>query len=181
MRFVKVLAAGVVAFALPGAAMAVDPAGMPDGTFASTEEGCKQLEKTPPTKLTGYDFEIFTNGGLQTEDSRCDFVNVLKRDDKGWVATAFCEQQDFSYPDVISVQRLDDERLRITKLTEVEPEPGADPEIPPDETDNTSASSNEIDTLEPRADQPAEGTDDTGSTDDMANVNVFFACRNVAQ
>lgn len=180
----RVLCAGIGLLAMSGAVSAAEQTDLPSGTFASSEEGCKQLEMTPAAQLKDYDFEIFTSKGVVSADSRCDFLSVTARDDKSWIATAFCEQPSFSYPDMISVQKIDDQKLRVTKLTEIESDSGVATDLPPDETDNTSSSSNEIDTLEPGADQPAEApsTDASGTTDiDPADQNIFYACPKAAR
>lgn len=175
----------LVLFALmSGAALAADTAGLPDGTFASTEEGCKQLETTPAAALKDFDFQIFDKDGVTSTDTKCSFVTATKRDDKSWLATAFCEQQDFSYPDVASIEMLDGGRLRITMLTDIQSASPTDVEVPPD-TDGAGQ-----DDLAGGAgdDQSPPDTTDQGSQDEVAGdttdqaepTGVFTQCAKVA-
>jgi hypothetical protein len=111
--FRSLLCAGLVSAMSGVQATASD---MPDGTFANWN-GCSQLERTPLAKIEAPNFSVLTHSGLKGYQFTCDFVNVEGR--KGhWVATAFCEGAEVTYPDLFAVRRLDEERLQVSALTE---------------------------------------------------------------
>lgn len=174
---------------ISGAALAADSAGLPDGTFASTEDGCKQLEKTPVSKLKDYDFQIFNKDGVTTTDTKCSFVAVTKHDDKSWLASTFCAQQDFSYPDMASIEKLADGKLRVTMLTDVQSNSPTDAEVPPDTEgatgDDLAGAGAGDDQSPPDAEQPDQGSQDEAasgaSTDEAEPTGMFQRCAKVAQ
>ena len=89
--------------------------GLPDGTFASTKEGCTKLvSKTPAELGEEFDFEVLTKKGLTGYQQVCDFVNVFAHDAKSWVATAFCDEAGYTYPDLFSIKQKDDGKLNVT-------------------------------------------------------------------
>lgn len=111
-----------------GSALAQAPdSGLPEGTFASTKEDCALLATKTPAELgEEFDFEVLTKKGLVGYQQVCDFVNVFARDAKDWVATAFCDEAGYTYPDLFSIKQKDDGRLNVTRITDLTQQGGYD-------------------------------------------------------
>ena len=100
---------------------------LPEGTFASTKEDCALLATKTPAELgEEFDFEVLTKKGLVGYQQVCDFVNVFAHDGKSWVATAFCEEAGYTYPDLFSIKQKDDGRLNVTRITDLTQQGGYD-------------------------------------------------------
>ena len=98
--------------------------GLPDGTFASTKEGCAKLvSKTPAELGADLDFSVLSKAGVTTYLQRCDFVSVVPHDAKSWVATAFCDEQGYVYPDLFAIAERDGGKLSVTRVTDLTQEP----------------------------------------------------------
>jgi hypothetical protein len=92
---------------------------LPEGTFAS-EDGCNKLAAKTPAELgEDLDFEILTKKGLLAYQRACDFINVHTHDATSWVATVFCDELGYTYPDLISIKQKDDGRLDVTRFTDL--------------------------------------------------------------
>jgi hypothetical protein len=111
-----------------GSALAQAPdSGLPEGTFASTKEDCALLATKTPAELgEQLDFEVLTKKGLVGYQQVCDFVNVFARDAKDWVATAFCDEAGYTYPDLFSIKQKDDGKLNVTRITDLTQQGGYD-------------------------------------------------------
>ena len=114
------LAAGLFLFSANLASAQERPANsLPEGTFA-TEDGCNKLAAKTPAELgEDLDFEILTKKGLLANQQACDFVNVYTHDATSWVATAFCDEGGYTYPDLFSIKQKDDGRLDVTRFTDL--------------------------------------------------------------
>ena len=114
------LAAGLFLFSANLASAQERPANsLPEGTFA-TEDGCNKLAAKTPAELgEDLDFEILTKKGLLANQQACDFVNVYTHDATSWVATAFCDEGGYTYPDLFSIKQKDDSRLNVTRFTDL--------------------------------------------------------------
>jgi hypothetical protein len=127
MRSALLLATGLW---LAGAGLALPQAPdstLPEGTFASTKEDCALLATKTPAELgEEFDFEVLTKKGLVGYQQVCDFVNVFAHDGKSWVATAFCEEAGYTYPDLFSIKQKDDGRLNVTRITDLTQQGGYD-------------------------------------------------------
>ena len=100
---------------------------LPEGTFASTKEDCALLATKTPSELgEEFDFEVLTKKGLVGYQQVCDFVNVFAHDGKSWVATAFCEEAGYTYPDLFSIKQKDDGKLNVTRITDLTQQGGYD-------------------------------------------------------
>jgi hypothetical protein len=100
---------------------------LPDGTFASTKDDCAKLETKTPAELgQEFDFEVLTKKGFTEYQQACDFVSVSARDAKSWVATAFCDEAGYTYPDLFSIRQRDDGRLNVTRITDLTQQGGYD-------------------------------------------------------
>ena len=120
MRHAPLLAAGV--WLAAGSALAQTPDNsLPEGTFASTREDCALLATKTPAELgEEFDFEVLTKKGLTGYQQVCDFVNVFAHDAKSWVATAFCDEAGYTYPDLFSI------KLNVTRITDLTQQGGYD-------------------------------------------------------
>jgi len=146
---------------------------LPEGTFA-TEDGCKKLAaKTPADLGEDFDFEILTKKGLLANQQACDFVNVYTHDATSWVATSFCDEGGYTYPDLFSIKQKDDGRLDVTRFTDL--------------TDQASNDSSESDTEDSESsNEPPKASGDGKSgqaapeEEQAAESNSTFAkCQNV--
>jgi hypothetical protein len=98
--------------------------GLPDGTFASTKEGCAKLvSKTPAELGADLNFNVLTRSGVTSYLQRCDFFGVTAHDAKSWVATAFCDEQGYIYPDLFAVAEKEEGKLSVTRVTDLTQEP----------------------------------------------------------
>ena len=96
--------------------------GLPDGTFASSKDGCAKLKTKTPAELgEDRDFTVVTKTGLTGYQQRCDFINVTPHNATSWLATAYCEEQGNAYPDLFAIAQKDDGSLSVTRLA-TEPE-----------------------------------------------------------
>lgn len=100
---------------------------LPEGTFSSTAKDCATLATKTPAELDeDFDFEVLTKKGLVGYQQTCDFVNVFAHDRKSWVATAFCDESGYTYPDLFSIKQKDDGKLNVTRITDFTQQRGND-------------------------------------------------------
>ncbi len=93
---------------------------LPEGTFATTDDGCKALaDKTPAELGEDFDFQVLSKKGLIAYQQICDFVNVVGHDATSWVATAFCDEGGYTYPDLFSIKQKGEARLNVTRITDL--------------------------------------------------------------
>jgi hypothetical protein len=96
--------------------------GLPEGTFASTKEGCERLAtKTPEELGENFDFHILSKTGTAGYGQACHFVSVTGRDATSWVATAFCDDEGYVYPDLFAIAQKEDGTLSVTRSTDSGP------------------------------------------------------------
>jgi hypothetical protein len=175
MRRAAMLAAGLFLLS-PNLAWAQElpTNSLPEGAFAS-EDGCIKLAgKTPAELGEDLDFEILTKKRLLAYQRACDFVNVYTHDATSWVATAFCDELGYTYPDLISIKQKDDGRLDVTRFTDLINQ----------RTNNGSAESNTEDSESSNQSPKAPGDSKNGHAapedEQAAESNGIFAkCQNV--
>jgi hypothetical protein len=127
MRNALIVATGIWLAAAGSAPAQTPESALPEGTFASTKEDCELLATKTPSELgEEFDFEVLTKKGLVGYQQVCDFVNVFARDAKDWVATAFCDEAGYTYPDLFSIKQKDDGRLNVTRITDLTQQGGYD-------------------------------------------------------
>jgi hypothetical protein len=91
--------------------------GLPEGTYASSKEGCAKLKTKTPAELgEDLDFTLLNKTGFTGYQQRCDFVNVTPRNATSWVATAYCEEQGYGYPDLFAIGQKEGDKLNVTRL-----------------------------------------------------------------
>jgi hypothetical protein len=143
---------------------------LPEGTFASTKDDCAKLATKTPTEIGDeMDFEVLTKKGLIGYRQVCDFVSVSARDAKRWVATAFCDESGYTYPDLFSIKQREDGRLSVTRITNLTQQGGYDASAQSDPS--------ESDAPEQSAGAPA-GEDQSQTLDDAASesYSAFVKC-----
>ena len=154
--------------------------GLPEGTFASSKEGCAKLKDKTVTELgQDLDFTVFSKTGVSANEERCDFVNVTPHNATSWLATAFCQEPGFTFPDLFAIVQKQTGELSVTRMT-VQQDSS-------DETDDESAAF--PDDLDPsEVDRPKTGDNPTAAGDDGADAgasaededpNAFFRCESV--
>lgn len=108
LAFVVLLAAGSSAVAQ----------GLPEGTFASSKDGCAKLkEKTAAELGDALDFTFVNKSGFSANLQHCDFVTVTTHNATSWLATAFCEEPGYSYPDLFAILEKPNGDLSVTRMT----------------------------------------------------------------
>ena len=84
---------------------------LPEGTFASSADGCAMLKTETAEELgEDLDFYVLNRKGITTYSQQCDFVQVTPRESAQWVATAICDEGGFIYPDMFAIARKSDGR-----------------------------------------------------------------------
>ena len=92
--------------------------GLPEGTFASSKEGCAKLKEKTVTELgQDLDFTVFSKTGVSANAQRCDFVGVTPRNATSWLATAFCEEPGYAFPDIFAIVQKKTGDLSVTRMT----------------------------------------------------------------
>jgi hypothetical protein len=154
--------------------------GLPEGTFASSKEGCAKLKDKTVTELgRDLDFTVFNKTGVSANAQRCDFVNVTPHNATSWLATAFCDEPGFTFPDVFAIVQKPTGDLSVTRMTVQQDSY--------DETDDEAAAfaddldPSEMDKPKTEDNEAAGGDDgtDTGASAEDEDPNTFFRCESV--
>jgi hypothetical protein len=155
--------------------------GLPEGTFASTKEGCAKLKRNTAAELgQDLDFIVLSKAGINANLQRCDFVTVTARNATSWLATAFCEEPAYAYPDLFAVILKENGDLRITRMTVQQAsydEADEEPVLSADDLDPAEIGRGESAASE---DSPAfeeEAATDTQTAED--SLDTYFRCENV--
>ncbi len=169
MRFTALLMTGIWLLGVgPLAAQ-----GLPEGTFASSKDGCAKLKTKTPAELgEELDFTVVTKTGFTGYQQRCDFVNVASHNATSWLATAYCEEQGYAYPDLFTIAQKEDGSLRVTRLA-------TQPESPEGAVDDDQ----ELADQNPSgadAENPS-ATDQSSQAQAEDDLNRYFRCDNVKQ
>jgi hypothetical protein len=155
--------------------------GLPDGTFASTKEGCAKLKENSAAEL-GDDigFTVLNKSGFKAGLQHCDFVTVTARNLTSWLATAFCEEPGYTYPDLFAILEKSDGDLSVTRMTVQQPSYDQTEEEP-------SLSLDDLDPAEIGREEGA-GSDESQAPEEEAtpeaeaageSPNTYFRCDNV--
>jgi hypothetical protein len=179
MRRTALLAFGVW-LASSGLALAQ---GLPEGIFASSKEGCAKLkEKTVAELGKDLDFTVLSKTGVTANAQRCDFVGVTPRNATSWLATAFCEEPGYAFPDLFAIVQNKTGDLNVTRMTvqqdsydETEEEPSAlaDDLDPSEIGRHESAGSDDGSTADEGAASEAPDANDA--------LNAYVRCESVKQ
>lgn len=170
------LAIGIV-LAWTGAATAQ---GLPEGTFASTKDGCDQLKQKTAAELGDRrDFTILTKADINAGVQHCDFVTVTARNATSWLAAAFCEEPGYSYPDLFTILQMKDGDLRVTRMTvqqpsydQTEEEPSlSDDDLDPSEIGRDASAGGDMP-------MPGEAAGSEAGADNDS-LNTYFRCDSV--
>lgn len=155
--------------------------GLPDGTFASTKEGCAKLKQSSAAELgDDIDFTVLNKAGFNAGVQHCDFITVTARNATSWLATAFCEEAGYTYPDLFAILEKKNGDLSVTRMTVQQPSYDQTEEEP-------SLSLDDLDPAEIGRDEGA-GSDDSQAPDEDAvpeaetagdSPNTYFRCDNV--
>jgi hypothetical protein len=153
--------------------------GLPEGTFASSKEGCAKLKTKTPAELSeGLDFTVVSKTGFTGYQQQCDFVNVTARNATSWLATAYCEEQGYAYPDLFAVAQKQGGNLSVTRLaTQQDTYEGA-------AEDDQELADQDIDPSEPDANKKAGTNGAEASAEDQPagdDLNTYVRCDSVKQ
>lgn len=162
-------------------AQALPEASLPEGTFASDQEGCTKLENKTVSELgEDLDFQVLTKKGLSAYQQSCDFVNVFAHNATSWVATAFCDEGGYTYPDLFSIKQKEEGKLNVTRITDLtqqgsddaSAESGAEDSEAPDQPNAPSDTGAD----EHAGDQGAPPIDEQAASESYSS---FVKCQNV--
>jgi hypothetical protein len=153
--------------------------GLPEGTFASSKEGCAKLKTKTPAELSeGLDFTVVSKTGFTGYQQQCDFVNVTARNATSWLATAYCEEQGYAYPDLFAIAQKQGGNLSVTRLaTQQDTYEGA-------ADDDQELTDQDIDPSEPDANKKAGTNGAEASAEDQPagdDLNTYVRCDSVKQ
>ncbi len=155
--------------------------GLPDGTFASDKDGCaKLIGKTPAELGSDLDFYVLNKSGVTTYLQRCDFISVTPHDAKSWVATAFCDEQGYIYPDLFAIAQREEGKLSVTRETDLTQEPSEaadDSSVPSDDLDPSELDGDPSETSGGAASSAAQGAGEAQPASDA--FNTYVRCDNV--
>jgi hypothetical protein len=153
--------------------------GLPDEIFASTKEGCAKLKQTSVAELgDSIDFTVLSRTGFNGGMAHCDFVTVTAHNATSWLATAFCEEPGYTYPDLFAIVQKSSGDLSVTRMTVQQPSYDQTEEEP-------SLSLDDLDPAELSRDQGAgdggteaaeKATPEAETPDD--GLNTYFRCDN---
>ena len=153
--------------------------GLPEGTFASTEEGCAKLKQNGAAELgDDLDFTILNKAGFRANVQHCDFVTVTARDATSWLATAFCEEPGYTYPDLFAILEKKNGDLSVTRMTVQQPsydQTEEEPSLSLDDLDPAEIGRNESAGSDNQA--PDEEAPEAETADD--SLNTYFRCEDV--
>lgn len=173
MRALLVMA-GLTLFAAPATAQE-----LPEGTFASSKEGCDRLAtKTPDQLGKNFDFSILTKTGTESYGHSCSFLNVTPRNETSWLATAFCDDEGYIYPDMFAIAQKDDGTLGVTRTTDSAPEqsfeaPGDSEDLPADNLDPSEVGATQ---------KPAEPAENAFTPYEVYGAfSAYFRCETVRE
>jgi hypothetical protein len=165
----------MLGFWLAGAATAFAQ-GLPEGTFASTQDGCTKLEAKKMSELgDDFDFYVLTSKGLQGYEQVCDFVNVTAHNATSWVATAFCDEAGYTYPDMFSIFQKEEGKLAVTRLTDLTQSPFSS------SSDSEASESEEQDQAEGTKESGESGKSGDQASDEGEQASSYVRCQNVKQ
>jgi len=118
------------------------------------------------------DFEILTKKGLLANQQACDFVNVHTHDATSWVATAFCDEGGYTYPDLFSIKQKADGRLDVTRFTDLTNQGSNDSSAESDTEDSESSN-------EPKASGDSKSGQAPEDEQAAESNSTFAKCQNV--
>ncbi len=73
--------------------------GLPEGTFASSKEGCAKLKEKTVTELgQDLDFTVFSKTGVSANAQRCDFVSVSRATRRAGSPPPFARSRAMPFP-----------------------------------------------------------------------------------
>ncbi len=156
--------------------------GLPEGTFASTKEGCAKLvSKTPAELGSGLDFYVLSKAGVVSYLQRCDFVSVAPHDATSWIVTAYCDEQGYVYPDLFAIAERAGGELSVTRVTDLTQEPYEGP------SEDSPAAGDDLDPSQLDHDEDQAGGDgkssaphgDTDTSSGNDAFNTYVRCENV--
>lgn len=163
---------------LVAGAGAASAQGIPDGVYASSKEGCTKLQSKSAKELgDDLDFYVLTKKGIVSGDQSCDFVNVTDHDAKSWVATSFCNEHGFTFPDLVSIAGKPDGSLDVTRLSDLSGTGN-------DETsDDQSGSDDEAADAQQNKGNEAGGSNDSSDDEgaDDETMTNYVRCENAKQ
>lgn len=158
---------------------------LPEGIFASSKAGCAKLQTKAAAELgEDFDFSMLSKTGVTGYLQRCDFISVTARNATSWLATAFCEDAGYAYPDLFAIVQKAGGDLSVTRMTtQQDSYEGADDasgladDLDPSEVDETAEADDSPAPDSPAPDQGAA----TGTETATDGFNAYVRCETVKQ
>jgi hypothetical protein len=151
---------------------------LPEGTYASSKEGCTKLkEKTVKELGQDLDFTVFSKKSVDANGQHCDFVSVTPRNATSWLATALCEEPGYTFPDLFAIVQKKSGDLSVTRMT-------LQQESYDESEEDISAFADDLDPSEMdngESDDKAAGDDGAEGAAEEEDLNAFFRCESVKQ
>jgi len=155
--------------------------GLPEGTFTSSKAGCTKLQAKTAAELgEDFDFSVLSKSGVSGYLQRCDFVSVTARNATSWLASAFCEDAGYAYPDLFAIVQKAGGDLSVTRMTtQQDSYEGAadDASVLADDLDPSDVDEN----AEADDGAAAEGGAATPAETATDGFNAYVRCENVKQ
>ncbi|MBK8456789.1 MAG: hypothetical protein IPL47_06505 [Phyllobacteriaceae bacterium] len=87
-----------------------------DGVYMTQEDLCARAKAEGVEAVAEEGNLVLHAGKLESIEYHCDFVDVIKVNDIALVITAWCEEPDFAFPDLISVTKRNDTTIQLSSV-----------------------------------------------------------------
>ncbi|MFZ1680530.1 MAG: hypothetical protein WAT70_05875 [Rhizobiaceae bacterium] len=90
--------------------------GLIDGVYMQSEELCVRARAEGLETVAGDGNLVLSPGRIESVEYHCQFVDVKSAGDHGEIATAWCEEPGFAFPDLLSITRRTENTLEIASV-----------------------------------------------------------------
>lgn len=111
----RYIACTLISFPLLMTAASAGPATFIDGVFTSQAQ-CDELSQGGPEPES---INRLTSDGFQDIEWSCDFVRIDRHEPlDGWVASLMCQEPGHVYPDMVAMQFIAENLLKVTFMSD---------------------------------------------------------------
>ena len=118
--------------------------------------------------------------GFNADLQHCDFVTVTARNATSWLATAFCEEPGYTYPDLFAILEKQNGDLSVTRMTVQQPsydQTEEEPALSADDLDPAEVRRRRGAPAAAMSKRPRRRCSEPEAADD--SLNTYFRCENV--
>lgn len=90
--------------------------GLIDGVYMQSEELCARARAEGLETVAGDGNLVLSPGRIESVEYHCQFLDVKAASDYGEVATAWCEEPGFAFPDLISLTRRSEGEIETASV-----------------------------------------------------------------